>query len=76
MHDPQPEAYLLSLPAAACESPPWLGMPGKMNQAQAQVIVSAELKLFLRPGRRCGPVRVLLDGLCRWATWWSRWGCR
>lgn len=32
-----------------------------MNQAQAQVIVSAELKLFLRPGRRCGPVRVLLD---------------
>ncbi len=33
-----------------------------MNQAQAQVIVSAELKLFLRPGRRCGPVRVLLDG--------------
>jgi uncharacterized protein len=33
-----------------------------MNQAQAQVIVSAELKLFLRPGRRCGPARVLLDG--------------
>src|SRR6266545_2805118 len=25
MHEPQPEAYLLSLPAAACESSPWLG---------------------------------------------------
>lgn len=33
-----------------------------MNQAQAQVIVSAELRFFLRPGRRCGPVRVPLDG--------------
>jgi uncharacterized protein with PIN domain len=33
-----------------------------MNQAQAQVIVSAELRLFLRPGRRCGPVPVALDG--------------
>ena len=33
-----------------------------MNQAQAQVIVSAELRFFLRPGRRCGPVRMALDG--------------
>lgn len=33
-----------------------------MNQAHAQVIVSAELRFFLRPGRRCGPARVALDG--------------
>ena len=33
-----------------------------MNQAQAQLVVSAELRFFLRPGRRCGPVRVALDG--------------
>ena len=33
-----------------------------MNQAQAVVIVAAELRLFLRPGRRSGPVAVALDG--------------
>ena len=33
-----------------------------MNQAQALVIVAAELRLFLRPGRRGGPVRVTADG--------------
>ena len=33
-----------------------------MDQAQAQLVVSAELRFFLRPGRRCGPVRVALDG--------------
>jgi uncharacterized protein with PIN domain len=33
-----------------------------MNQAQAVVIVAAELRLFLRPGRRSAPVAVALDG--------------
>ena len=33
-----------------------------MSRAQAQVIVAAELRLFLRPGRRGGPVPVALDG--------------
>ena len=33
-----------------------------MNYAQAQVMVAAELRLFLRPGRRDGPVAVALDG--------------
>jgi len=33
-----------------------------MNQAQAVVIIAAELKLFLRPGRRSGPVAVAVDG--------------
>ena len=33
-----------------------------MSQAQALVIVAAELRLFLRPGRRGGPVRVTVDG--------------
>ena len=33
-----------------------------MNQAQAVVIVAAELRLFLRPGRRTAPVAVALDG--------------
>jgi uncharacterized protein len=33
-----------------------------MNQAQADVIVAAELRLFLRPGHRSGPVAVALDG--------------
>jgi len=33
-----------------------------MNQAQALVVVAAELGLFLRPGRRGGPLRVALDG--------------
>ncbi len=33
-----------------------------MDQVQAQVMVSAELSFFLRPGRRSGPVRVALDG--------------
>ena len=33
-----------------------------MNQAQAVVIVAAELRLFLRPGRRSGPVAVAADG--------------
>lgn len=33
-----------------------------MNQAQAVVIIAAELRLFLRPGRRSGPVAVALDG--------------
>jgi len=38
------------------------GHAGKMNQAQAVVIVAAELRLFLRPGRRGGPVAVDVDG--------------
>jgi uncharacterized protein with PIN domain len=38
------------------------GHAGKVNQAQAVVIVAAELRLFLRPGRRGGPVAVALDG--------------
>ena len=38
------------------------GHAGKMNQAQAVVIVAAELRLFLRPGRRSGPVAVAVDG--------------
>ena len=38
------------------------GQIGKMNQAQAVVLVAAELRLFLRPGRRSGPVAVALDG--------------
>ncbi len=33
-----------------------------MNQAQAVVSVAAELRLFLRPGRRSAPVAVALDG--------------
>jgi len=33
-----------------------------MNQAQAVVIVAAELRLFLRPGRRSGPVAVAVAG--------------
>jgi uncharacterized protein len=33
-----------------------------MNQAQAVVIVAAELRLFLRPGRRGGPVAVAVNG--------------
>ena len=33
-----------------------------MNQAQALVVIAAELRLFLRPGRRGGPVRVAVDG--------------
>lgn len=35
---------------------------GRVHQAQAFVIVPAELGLFLRPGRRGGPVPVALDG--------------
>jgi uncharacterized protein len=39
------------------------GHAGKMSQAQAIVIIEAELRLFLRPGRRnAGPVDVALDG--------------
>jgi len=38
------------------------GHAEEMNQAQALVIVAAELRLFLRPGRRGGPVRVTVDG--------------
>jgi uncharacterized protein len=38
------------------------GNAGKMNQAQAVVIIAAELRLFLRPGRRAVPVAVALDG--------------
>ena len=38
------------------------GHAGKMNQAQAVVIVPAELRMFLRPGRRGGPVAVAVDG--------------
>ena len=34
------------------------GHAGKMNQAQAVVMVAAELRLFLRPGRRGGTVPV------------------
>jgi hypothetical protein len=30
------------------------GHAGKMNQARTVVIVAAELRLFLRPGRRNG----------------------
>ena len=33
-----------------------------MKQAQAVVIIAAELRLFLRPGRRSGPVAVTVDG--------------
>src|SRR5437899_5938144 len=33
-----------------------------MNQGQALVVVAAELRLFLRPGHRGGPVRVAVDG--------------
>jgi uncharacterized protein len=38
------------------------GHAGKMSQAQAVVIIAAELRLFLRPGRRSAPVAVTLDG--------------
>ena len=38
------------------------GHAEKMNQAQAVVIIAAELRLFLRPGRRSAPVAVVLDG--------------
>ena len=38
------------------------GHAKEMHQAQAVVIVAAELKMFLRPGHREGPVRVGLDG--------------
>jgi uncharacterized protein len=34
------------------------GHAGKMTQARTVVIVAAELRLFLRPGRRNGPVAV------------------
>jgi uncharacterized protein len=40
------------------------GHAGKMNQAQAVVLIAAELRLFLRPGRRGGRVAVTLDGTC------------
>jgi uncharacterized protein len=33
-----------------------------MNQAQAVVIIAAELRMFLRPGHRIAPVTVTLDG--------------
>jgi uncharacterized protein with PIN domain len=33
-----------------------------LNQGQALVVVAAELRLFLRPGRRGGPLRVAVDG--------------
>jgi hypothetical protein len=48
------------------------GHAGKMNQAQAVVIVAAELRLFLRPGRRGGPVAVAADGTSPLVTSWSR----
>jgi uncharacterized protein len=35
---------------------------GRVRQVQAFVVVPAELGLFLRPGRRGGPVPVALDG--------------
>jgi len=38
------------------------GHAGNMNQAQAVVIIAAELRLFLRPGRRGAPVAVAVDG--------------
>jgi uncharacterized protein len=38
------------------------GHAEEMNQAQALVVVAAELRLFLRPGRRGGTVRVAVDG--------------
>lgn len=34
-----------------------------MDNPEADVIVAAELRLFLRPGRRHGPVRVACDGV-------------
>jgi uncharacterized protein with PIN domain len=34
-----------------------------MNQVHAVLIVAAELRLFLRPGRRGGPVAVAVDGI-------------
>jgi hypothetical protein len=37
------------------------GHAGKMNQERTVVIVAAELRLFLRPGCRNGPVAV--DGI-------------
>ncbi len=40
------------------------GHAGKMNQGKVVVIVAAELRLFLRPGRRGGPVAVVVDGTC------------
>jgi hypothetical protein len=42
-----------------------------MNQAQAVVTIAAELRLFLRPGRRGGPVAVPWTEPRRWVTWWS-----
>src|ERR1043165_4888116 len=33
-----------------------------MKQAEAGGVVAAELRLFLRPGRRGGPVAVAVDG--------------
>ena len=38
------------------------GHAGKMSQARVVVIVAAELRLFLRLGRRGGPVAVAVDG--------------
>ncbi len=38
------------------------GQAGNMNQAQAVVIIAAELRLFLRPRYRSAPVTVALDG--------------
>src|SRR5216684_730519 len=50
-----------------------------MSRAQAQVIVVAELRLFLRPGRRGGRCRRRGScSMCTWARWragcgWSAW---
>ena len=38
------------------------GHAGKMSQGQATVIIAAELRLFVRPGRRGVPVSVAVDG--------------
>jgi uncharacterized protein len=38
------------------------GNAERMNQAQAVVIIAAELRLFLRSGHRSAPVAVALDG--------------
>jgi uncharacterized protein with PIN domain len=40
----------------------FVGHAEEMNQAQALVVVAAELRLFLRLGRRGGTVRVAVDG--------------
>jgi hypothetical protein len=47
-----------------------------MSRAQAQGMVAAELRLFLRPGRRGGPVPVALDGTSSLGHVVESLGCR